>query len=190
MDGRKPQRQMDGRKRQRQRQTPQKGGKKWNILYNRTMKSPKEKELEKTIVALSKEIAVLHETIKKNYTMNYKITTFEKTIKKQNTIIADQNEKLKDQLSINKFMYQEVIQKDAEITRKDAEITQKDATLKILHSQLEKQFTEIKELQDNLIYERNSNEQLSKQLCRHLETSPSASRKHNGITHSPLKYRI
>ena len=77
-----------------------------------------------------------------------------------------------------------------QVTRKDAEITRKDATLKILHSQLEKQFTEIKELQDNLEHARNSNEQLSRQLGNYLETSPSASRKHDGITHSPLTYRI
>jgi peptidoglycan hydrolase CwlO-like protein len=143
---------------------------------------------------LSEEIAELYKTINEknteNYTMNYKITTFEKTIKKQNTIIADQNEKLKDQLSIYKFMYQEVIQKDAEITRKDAEITRKDATLKILHSQLDQQFTELNKLHVDLRYARNLNEQLSKQLGNYLETSPSASRKHNGITRSPLTYRI
>jgi predicted RNase H-like nuclease (RuvC/YqgF family) len=122
--------------------------------------------------------------------LSEEITTFEKTIKKQNTIIADQNEKLKDQLSIYKFMYQEVIQKDAEITRKDAEITRKDATLKILHSQLDQQFTELNKLHVDLRYARNLNEQLSKQLGNYLETSPSASRKHNGITRSPLTYRI
>tara|TARA_B110000879_G_scaffold38369_1_gene53556 strand:+ start:871 stop:1401 length:531 start_codon:yes stop_codon:yes gene_type:complete len=136
---------------------------------------------------LSEEIAELYKTINEknteNYTMNSKITTFEKTIKKQNTIIADQNEKLKDQLS----MY---IQKDAEITRKDAEITQKDLTLKILHKQLDKQFTDLNKLHADLGYARNLNEQLSKQLGNYLETSPSASRKHDGITHSPVTYRI
>jgi len=172
---------MSKHKRQRPVGTPRKGSIERKNKYNETMKSAKEKELEETIVSLSEEIAELYKTINEknteNYTMNYKITMFEKTIKKQNTIIADQNEKLKDQLSMYKFMYQEVIQKDAEITRKDAEITQKDLTLKILHAQLGKQFTDLRKVL-------SLNEHLRKQLDKYLLSSPSAP---NGISNSPVR---